>query len=449
LQLFSLRGVTFLSLANNTLSGTLPNALANMTSLTSLSLSANQFYGTLPSAFGGLTRLQQLQLGRNAALNGTIPASYGSLSSLTTGGLSLVGSGVCGSLPLPLQGGQVSPQIFPLCSFVPAVAAERNAMFSLRSVWSSLASWASSDPCNGAWDGVTCDGAGHIIALRLRTDTSYYGPTNSYGDTLYSLSSTVPSALGQLSRLTALELVGLGLSGFLPSEIGQLSLLTTLALIPSNYYNTYYSVSNSPSASYCTFIYNLNAGSLNLYDNGGGLSYNGQPTLMGGLPSSWGGLTSLQTLNMSFGGCLGLPVTLTVYNSTVNYGMYTTTYVPADFQSALSSMTSLRYVDLRGNYFTGGLPTAIGLMSNLTTLLASGNRLVGALPTELGRLRALALLDLAGNALNGCACAPAGGNRSSVGRVLGGAMFRTSRHACSLGRGERGPRIRGAGTRRL
>ena len=396
-QLGLLRSVTYLSLLNNTLLGPLPDALAGMTSLSSLNLGANLLYGTLPSSLGGLIRLQQLQLDRNALLNGTIPASYGNLVLLSSGGLSVVGTGVCGSPPL--LGGQIMPSILPFCAFFPAVGTERDAMNSIRSAWSSIASWTAADPCSGAWGGVTCDGSGHITSIRLRSDSS-----NSYGDNLWGMSSTVPSALGSLTRLTSLELVGLGLFGFLPPEIGRLTELTTLVM--ATYVN--YNVNDNAYSSSCQYT-NMYPGTSTIWltDNGNGISYlNGYPgslLLLGGIPSSWGALTNLRTLNISLGGCLGLPVVINRFYSDVNYGTFNSTNLSGDFQEALGSLTSLRHLDLRGNQFLCGLPTTIGRLSNLTALIASGNRLAGVLPSEMGRLRALSLLDLASNRLNGCA----------------------------------------------
>ena len=282
--------------------------------------------------------------------------------------------------------------------YYPSFSDDNAAMATLSALWGAyLPSWGAGSYCSGAWQGVTCY-QGRVSGIRLRTNEPY--GINS----MWEISSTVPSALGSLTRLTSLELVGLGLFGFLPPEIGRLTELTTLVM--ATYVN--YNVNDNAYSSSCQYT-NMYPGTSTIWltDNGNGISYlNGYPgslLLLGGIPSSWGALTNLRTLNISLGGCLGLPVVINRFYSDVNYGTFNSTNLSGDFQEALGSLTSLRHLDLRGNQFLCGLPTTIGRLSNLTALIASGNRLAGVLPSEMGRLRALSLLDLASNRLNGCA----------------------------------------------
>eukprot|EP01079_Euglenida_sp_SAG-EU17-18_P013013 gene13013-biopygen8042 len=74
--------VTALDLHNSQLSGTLPEALGQMTALTDLYLYGNQLSGTLPEALGQMTALTHLYLDDNQ-LSGTLPEALGQMTALT------------------------------------------------------------------------------------------------------------------------------------------------------------------------------------------------------------------------------------------------------------------------------------------------------------------------------------------------------------------------------
>eukprot|EP01059_Diplonema_ambulator_P008688 TRINITY_DN18360_c0_g1_i1.p1 TRINITY_DN18360_c0_g1~~TRINITY_DN18360_c0_g1_i1.p1 ORF type:complete len:904 (+),score=155.60 TRINITY_DN18360_c0_g1_i1:184-2712(+) len=70
-----------LTLDNNNLVGTLPDALGGLTMLQKLSLKQNSISGTLPAALSGLGSLQSLQLSNNK-LDGPIPDSFATIAPL-------------------------------------------------------------------------------------------------------------------------------------------------------------------------------------------------------------------------------------------------------------------------------------------------------------------------------------------------------------------------------
>ncbi|XAR59282.1 Non-specific serine/threonine protein kinase [Bertholletia excelsa] len=71
----------YISVAENRLSGLLPEYLGNITSLTSMSIEDNKFYGILPAAFGKLVNLVQLFLSANN-LTGQLPKEFNNLTNL-------------------------------------------------------------------------------------------------------------------------------------------------------------------------------------------------------------------------------------------------------------------------------------------------------------------------------------------------------------------------------
>jgi len=88
------------SLIGAGLSGSLPASLGNLSSLTSVDLEQNFLTGALPSSVGSLAALRSLNLVSNA-LSGTLPAQFASLAALTS--LYLANSGLCGSVPGAVQ----------------------------------------------------------------------------------------------------------------------------------------------------------------------------------------------------------------------------------------------------------------------------------------------------------------------------------------------------------
>ena len=71
-----------MSLGGNTLIGTIPPAIGNLTDLTTLNMSDNQLSGNIPIELGNLTNLLRLNLSTNQ-LGGPIPDSLSSLTQLT------------------------------------------------------------------------------------------------------------------------------------------------------------------------------------------------------------------------------------------------------------------------------------------------------------------------------------------------------------------------------
>ncbi|XP_065859389.1 LRR receptor-like serine/threonine-protein kinase GSO1 [Euphorbia lathyris] len=188
-----------------------------------------------------------------------------------------------------------------------------------------LTSWNSnSDPCNGSFEGVACNGEGRVANISLQGK---------------GLCGQIPAAIGGLKSLTGLYLHFNALSGEIPGEIAELSQLSDLYLnvnnlsgpIPSRFGN----MSNLQVLQLC---YNELNGSiptqlgslekLNVLD----LQYN---QLTGAIPASLGELVSLTRLDLSFNALFGsVPV-------------------------KLANAAMLQVLDIRNNSLSGNVPPAL------------------------------------------------------------------------------------------
>ena len=104
----------------------------------------------------------------------------------------------------------------------------------------------------------------------------------------------------------------------------------------------------------------------------------GSNNLVGTIPAKIGGLTLLETLDLS--------------GNTLLTGS-----MPAEIGS-LAGLTSL---DLSGSGLSGSIPGELGNLAQLVALDLSGNSLSGQIPSQIGRLAALTSLDLSSNSLSG------------------------------------------------
>ena len=208
--------------------------------------------------------------------------------------------------------------------------------------WENNTNWLSDRPIN-EWFGVTTNDDGRVTWIELGRN---------------ELSGVLPSELGNLDHLQALDLSANDLSGALPAALGNLNNLQGLDLS-----------TNDLSGALPAALGNLN-NLQELYLDGNQFS--------GTLPAALGNLNNLQWLYLDenqFSGAL-----------------------PAE----LGNLTSLQGLYLHGNQFSGALPAELGNLTSLQWLYLQGNQFSGALPAKLVNLTNLQSLWLQRTQL----CAP-------------------------------------------
>ena len=331
-----------------------------------LDLADNGLSGHLPEALGRLANLRELRI-RGNPLVGRLPVSLASvpLEELDYGGTSLcvADDAEFGEWlnAIPRHSG-TGVQCPPLTEREILELLYRNAD---GPNWSVSAGWLTDAPL-AEWHGVETDAAGRVVELGLRRN---------------GLSGSLPAELGQLSNLRRLDLAVNGLSGSIPSELGGLDRLERFDLgrneldggIPPE-------LGRLSELRWLFLNWNRLSGSVPLQLGDLGrleqLSLSGN-RLSGGIPKEIGRLGNLRTLDID------------------------RNHLSGPIPPELGGLDRLEWLALSGNQLEGGIPRELGGLAALTGLVLAENRLAGPIPPELGALSLLGRLDLRANDIGG------------------------------------------------
>ena len=311
-ELGDLAKLEYLDLSGNELIGSIPGKLAglgNSSRLGALLLGGNELSGSIPAELDDLAMLEELDLSENK-LSGEIPAGLGSLTNLLE--LRLNDNGLTGEIPAGL--GNLTAltvldiQENQLTGPIPAELGNLTALEELRAYSNQL--------------------TGDIPSLRRLV--------NLKALLLYDnqLTGPIPSWLGNLRELVELDICSNQLTGPIPPSLGNLAKLEELYL------------TNNP--------------------------------LAGPIPSQLGNLAALETLDLRYNQLTGEP--------------------PAE----LGNLHNLERLYLSGNELTGPAPPWVEGFVNLQRLLLDLNQFTGQIPAGLGNLRHLQVLFLFQNQFTGC-----------------------------------------------
>lgn len=233
--------------------------------------------------------------------------------------------------------------------------------------WTESESWGTDpNPCN--WEGVDCTEGDH-------------GSVRWLARALDGLAGPIPAALGNLTSLEYLNLLGNELTGPIPPELGSLPVLEDLLLGFNELSGTL-----PPELGNLTALRRLDLNANNF---------------TGSIPAAFGNLANLVRLGLEYNELTGpIPVelgglaklrVLRLQENALSGG------IPA----SLGNITGLDSLELQGNALTGSIPASLGSLGDLILLNLNGNDLSGAIPATLGNLTSLHYLVAGGNALGG------------------------------------------------
>ncbi|XP_024545094.1 LRR receptor-like serine/threonine-protein kinase GSO1 [Selaginella moellendorffii] len=392
----NLSSLRVLSAANNSLSGVLPR-FASSSRIQELDLSTNEFYGPLQPTICNLTRLSVLRLSRNY-LNSDFSLTPNCFQSITE--LDLHANQLYGRLPPGLLSLSTLERIdLSMNQFTGSLPALGHNMTGLTSMelsnnWltGTLEDLRFNEQCNlGVLDLSHNDIGGSIPGYI--SNCSGLSVLNLNGN---SFRGTIPWELGNLVGLRTVMLRGNRLGGELPESLGNLTVLTVLELSENSftgklestginrlrYLNLLLLRSNAFDGSIPNWI-----GSFSAFLSGIDLSHNrfsGQ--LSRDIDMTGLGIIPLPRLPLPL---LGLPM---VNDVLINLKGQLRRYDSMPYQ--------ISFLDLSSNFLEGELPDSFGNMQRLMYLTLSGNRFSGKIPASFGRLSVLEGLDLTRNTLS-------------------------------------------------
>ena len=357
--------VVGIQLAGNGLSGTLPDALGDLTRLETLDLSRGRIGGPIPAVLGTLQALRVLDLAGND-LTGPVPPALGDLDSLEQ--LYLFDNDLGGTIP-PSLGNLQKLVVLDLSAarLTGPIPLELTQLPALETL--ALGQFYDVGPRNNQLTGGIPHQLSNLTSLRsLELGFNRLGGTipvvladlenlERLDLAANDLVGIIPPELGRLTRLVRLTMAFNRLSGPLPAELGDLSLLTGLDAEGNEL--------TGPIPHQLGDLKNLE----DLYLNENDLS--------GKIPAELGNLENLEALYLH------------------------TNRLTGPIPHTFANLSRLRSLQVFGNELEGTIPTWIGNLTELTDLLLDGNRFTGPIPPQITNLTNLVALGLGGNRLEG------------------------------------------------
>ncbi|KAK6121284.1 hypothetical protein DH2020_044987 [Rehmannia glutinosa] len=247
------------------------------------------------------------------------------------------------------------------------------ALKSLKDVWNNVPpNWDGADPCGSDWDGISCSNS-RVVSITLAS-FNLSGQLSSDIEGLSELQTldlsynkgmtgALPSAIGNLKKLSSLILVGCGFSGPIPPSIGSLQQLVYLSLNSNNFVGEI-----PPSIGSLSNLYWLD-----LADN----------KLSGTIPVSNGSTPGLDML---------------INTKHFHFGR---NQLSGEIPSQLfSSNLTLIHLLLENNQLTGSIPSSLGFVQTLEVVRLDRNSLTGPVPRNLNSLTSVHELDVSNNSFD-------------------------------------------------
>ncbi|CBI23746.3 unnamed protein product, partial [Vitis vinifera] len=328
-----------LDLANNNLSGSIPASLGNLSKLSLLYLYGNKLSGFIPQEFELLRSLIVLELLNILDLSfnnlsGSIPASIGNLSSLTT--LALHSNKLSGAIPR-----------------------EMNNVTHLKSLQIGENNFIGHLPQE------IC--LGNALEKVSAARNHFTGP--------------IPKSLKNCTSLFRVRLEKNQLTGDIAESFGVYPNLNYIDLSNNNFYGEL-----SEKWGECHMLTNLN------------ISNN---KISGAIPPQLGKAIQLQQLDLSSNHLIGkIPKELGMLPLLFKL-LLGNNKLSGSIPLELGNLSDLEILDLASNNLSGEMPPRLGELQNLETLNLSHNGLSGTIPHTFDDLRSLTVADISYNQLEG------------------------------------------------
>ncbi|XP_047324808.1 probable LRR receptor-like serine/threonine-protein kinase At3g47570 [Impatiens glandulifera] len=340
--LASLAQLTWLSIGNNNLTGTIVHAGNLSSSMEAFLVMENKLDETIPDSFGRLHNLKLLGLSLNY-FHGPVPLSILNISSLEF--FSVVLNNLEGRLPKNL-----------------GLASQH-----LKSFFISGNQFTGDIP-QSLWN------ASNLQRVDLGAN---------------KFTGWVPTEIGLLKKLESLNVQG----NFLGSRgAHDLDFITNLVNCSS--LRVLYLAENNFGGLLPNSVANLSTNLQSLF-----VAYN---QISGSIPQGLGELTQLKLLGVYYNQLVGpIPSSICKLKNLQDAG-FGKNMLSGEIPSCIGNLTSINKLWLEQNKLEGSIPSSIGNCQNLLLLQLYGNKLSGNIPRELMSLSSLSIsLTLDGNRFNG------------------------------------------------
>ncbi|GKV48972.1 hypothetical protein SLEP1_g55745 [Rubroshorea leprosula] len=285
-----------------------------------------------------------------------------------------------------------------------------------------LSSWKGNDCCE--WRGVGCDkNSGYVVSLQLQgsiSDQLYWYGIGKQQPLLYLIDDVeevvssllklrylehldlsnnnfncnlIPPSFGLMKQLRYLNLSFVQFRGRIPSELGNLSRLRALDL--SQYYGGLHVGDDIQWISHLSSLQRLDMNGVNLSHASSNLFQ-----VLGMLPSlswlslSWCSLKNYQLPSRNH------PLNFTLLDNIQHLALFAN-FFQGPIPIFIQNMTSLIFLGLSGNQLNGSIPDSIGQLFRLERIYLSTYQLSGSIPDSIGQLSKLERIDLSTNQLIG------------------------------------------------
>ncbi|KAL3716026.1 hypothetical protein ACJRO7_007746 [Eucalyptus globulus] len=401
----NLSKLNFLSLYSNELSGNIPPSIGMLKSLQCLYLVANNLSGRIPQEIGWLDSLLILGLSKNQ-LSGPIPASLGKLGNLTQ--LGIRNTNIYGSIPREICDLRNLQELYlyenRLSGSIPWEIGRLTSLEVLEIFNNSLTGPipASIGNLSNLWDlnlgdnkffgslPSEFDKLTHLIYLhlfdndlegKLPKDVCLEGSLHSFGITNNHFTGPIPKSLRNCTSLVRVRLDGNQLIGDIIKAFGIYPHLNYMDL-SHNHLNG----KLSWKWEHCRNLTSFKISNNNIY---------------GEIPPTFGRMAQLQRLDLSSNNLSGeIPREMGNLSMLLELDL-SNTGITGNVPIEIGLLSHLLHLNLASNNLSGSIPAQLGSCMDLLSLNLSKNKFQRSIPPQIGNTQVLEVLDLSYNNLSG------------------------------------------------